>query len=160
MRRQRAPYRSGLNPEKEVLLPLDELERLLLHAKAAHPREACGLLVGTEEGDGDVLRFVETSSRRNTATTFRITDADARHVALSSAGPGERVRGCAHTHNLGRAYPSKADHLVPKRPGDLWLIVAIRRPEIGIFEWDGEAFHRRPLRVLRPAGAGANRRSG
>jgi proteasome lid subunit RPN8/RPN11 len=91
-------------------------------AQAAHPREACGLLLG--EG----RRITEACETRNVhtepATHFEI-DPQAlidAHRAARSGGP--QVLGYFHSHPNGAAVPSATDRACAAGDGRIWAIVA------------------------------------
>ncbi|WP_374211793.1 M67 family metallopeptidase [Erythrobacter fulvus] len=91
-------------------------------ARAAHPREACGILLG--EGG----RIAEACQTRNAhpepATHFEI-DPQAlidAHRAARSGGP--QVLGYFHSHPNGLATPSATDRKCAAGDGRIWAIVA------------------------------------
>ncbi len=95
---------------------------MLSAASAAHPLEACGLLLGT----GD--RVMEARHATNLAPDperhFEIDPAAliAAHRAARDGGP--TVVGYFHSHPNGLARPSATDRQSAARDGRVWIIVA------------------------------------
>jgi proteasome lid subunit RPN8/RPN11 len=130
------------------LLPVDQLEMFLAHVQAALPREAAGLLLGSEWKRSTVLSFVATSSEENTPLSFRIRDAEIDRISQSLRGSGKSIRGCAHSHTLGRASPSRRDRAAEKGPCTLWMIYSVPRRDLNLFSWDGGEFCKERFRII------------
>ena len=95
---------------------------MLAAASAAHPREACGILLGA----GD---------RIHTATTARnVHPEPLRHFEIdppaliaahrAARGNGPQVLGYWHSHPNGLARPSDTDRAMASGDGRIWAIVA------------------------------------
>lgn len=91
-------------------------------ARAAHPREACGLLLGEGRGirTATVARNVHPESLRH----FEIDPAAliAAHRAARAGGP--ELIGYWHSHPNGLAMPSATDRAHASGDGRIWAIVA------------------------------------
>jgi proteasome lid subunit RPN8/RPN11 len=77
---------------------------------AAHPREACGLLVGTSKGE--TLDALEAAACRNIAEDprrFELHPEDFLRTELKAASRNLRVLGAWHSHPDAPATPSDAD---------------------------------------------------
>ena len=91
-------------------------------ARAAHPRECCGILLG--EGD----RIAEARPCANVhpdpARHFEIDPAAlvAAHKAARRGGP--QVLGYYHSHPQGPARPSATDRAMAAGDGRVWAIAA------------------------------------
>lgn len=114
------------------------LQALRDAARAAHPRECCGLLLG-EIGGGDA-RITQVVPTANVASDplhrFEIDPAAliAAHRQARAGGPA--VLGYYHSHPSGVAVPSATDKAGAARDGQIWAIVA--GEDIGWWH-DGEA---------------------
>lgn len=99
-----------------------DLALLIGHAAGEHPREACGLLLGTP---GAIARVERT---RNVAAdplrTFEIDPAALLRVHREARGAGLAVIGWYHSHPGGSAEPSRTDAARAVEDGMLWLVVA------------------------------------
>ncbi|AVY67154.1 C40 family peptidase [Xanthomonas translucens] len=103
------------------------LQAIQAHAMAEYPRECCGLIVATADGE----RYFAC---RNTATTpsehFRLTGKD--HAAAADQG---EVLALVHSHPNAPAAPSDADRLQCEMSEITWHIVSVGQvdgaPECG-----------------------------
>jgi proteasome lid subunit RPN8/RPN11 len=118
----------------ELAVTSQALSQMRAAAAAAHPREACGLLLG--EG----ARVTEARETANVHpaphTHFEIDPQaliDAHRAARSGSGPP--VAGYFHSHPVGAAAPSATDRAAASGDGRIWAILA--GPDITFWR-DGE----------------------
>src|SRR5262245_10964697 len=109
------------------------LDRMIDHARATLPNEACGLLVGR---NGQASRFVPTENTLRSETEYEIVPdfLDATFGFLSDAG--EELVGIFHSHPQGPARPSNRDLERAYYPEVVHVIVSLADPEspqIGCF---------------------------
>jgi proteasome lid subunit RPN8/RPN11 len=121
------------------LLILDDAlqARIAEAARAAHPRECCGLLEGVR--DGAAVRVTALHPSPNLASDpdrFEIDPALQFRVARA----GRTVVGCYHSHPAGHAGPSARDAEGASEVGFVWLIAGA--DGLGAFAWDGARFRR------------------
>ena len=95
-------------------------------ARAAHPHEACGLLLGIMLcGGGRITAAAATHNvHPNPETHFEI-DPQAlidAHRAARSGGP--QVLGYFHSHPVGLPEPSATDRACAAGDGRIWAIIA------------------------------------
>lgn len=117
---------------------------LLAEAAAAHPREACGLLLGAE---GVITAAVPLRNvHPDPARHFELDPHAliAAHRAARAGGP--QVLGCYHSHPTGLAEPSATDRTCASGDGRIWAIVAGNT--IGWWRDTPEGFEPLPLRVV------------
>lgn len=111
------------------------------HAAAAHPHEACGILLG--EG-GRITAALETRNvHPNPQTHFEI-DPQAlidAHRAARAGGPD--VIGYYHSHPAGEAAPSATDRACASGDGKVWAIVA--GDAVAFWRDGGQGFTALPL---------------
>jgi proteasome lid subunit RPN8/RPN11 len=91
-------------------------------ARRAHPREACGLLLGAQ---GTVT--IAQPAANIAAEPLRHFDIDpaaliVAHRAARAGGPA--VLGYFHSHPTGLAVPSATDAAMAAHDGRIWAIVA------------------------------------
>lgn len=94
-------------------------------AKAAFPRECCGLIEGLA-GDGN-FRATRLHPARNLAGApdrFEIDPADHIAAAKSARPRGAGIIGCYHSHPGGEPKPSDRDLARAGEENFLWLIAA------------------------------------
>lgn len=104
------------------------LDALLAEAAAAAPREACGLLFGSEDAIAGCSPAANVHP--SPETHFEIdpqTLVDA-HRAMRQGGP--RVAGYYHSHPGGPPVPSATDRALAARDGMVWAIVGEGRVEL------------------------------
>jgi proteasome lid subunit RPN8/RPN11 len=109
-----------------LVLPQPLRRRIVDEARAALPREACGLVEGVR--DGGEIRATAIHPVPNLAEEPDRFDLDpAQHIALlrDLRGSGREIVGCYHSHPNGRAEPSARDRAGAFEDGFLWLIAAI-----------------------------------
>ena len=103
-------------------LPAPVRALLLAAAQEAHPREACGLLLG--DGGRITSATVAANVHPDPARHFEIDPAAllAAHKAARTGGP--QVLGYWHSHPNGRPDPSEEDRAEAAGDGRIWVIVA------------------------------------
>ncbi len=99
------------------------LATLRAAASVAHPREACGLLLG--EGVRITAARAAANVHPAPATHFEIDPAAliAAHRGARE-GTGPQVLGYFHSHPRGPAEPSATDRELRARDGRIWAIIA------------------------------------
>jgi proteasome lid subunit RPN8/RPN11 len=102
-------------------------------ARAAYPRECCGLIEGIGEGEG--FRALALHPVRNLARDGDRFEIDpAEHIRLRRAlRDGARaVIGCYHSHPDGRPELSPRDRESVAGDDFIWLVVAAGRGEFAL----------------------------
>jgi len=117
---------------------------LLAEAAAAHPLEACGLLLG--QGGVITAAVPVRNVHPDPARHFELDPQAliAAHRAQRAGGP--QVLGYYHSHPTGLAEPSATDRACASGDGRIWAIVAA-----GAIGWWRDApggFEALPLRVV------------
>ena len=89
---------------------------------AAHPREACGILLGA---GSKINRFVPTANVHLTPHTHFEIDPQALIDAHRDARCGrQEVLGYFHSHPTGDPVPSATDRAMAAGDGSVWAIYA------------------------------------
>lgn len=111
----------GRQPMTATIAPA-ALDAILAAAAAAHPHEACGLLLGhgAHIAEARATANVHPAPARH----FEIDPAAliAAHKAARAGGP--RVLGYFHSHPNGLARPSATDAALAAHDGLVWAIAA------------------------------------
>lgn len=97
------------------------LDRLLVEARAAHPREACGMLFGSEKA---IISHLPAANVHPSPTTHFEIDPRAlidAHRAMRQGGP--RLVGYYHSHPGGPPAPSATDRALAAGDRMIWAIV-------------------------------------
>lgn len=104
---------------RPLSVPTGSLERLRHRATEAAPREACGLLLGSE---AEVHEVVTIPNAATTTDSF-VLDPDVAHGVFERADrAGIGVVGVWHSHPAGPARPSARD-IAEGVPGWVHLVV-------------------------------------
>ena len=109
-----------------VTLPKALLQSFEAAAAAAHPKEACGLLVGWWEPDVVHVTEIHYSPNRAEDPTqgFEIDVGLQAHLQRSLRGTDSMLVGVWHSHPSGDAKPSEVDSLAAHDPDFVWIITA------------------------------------
>lgn len=95
---------------------------LLEEAQRAHPRECCGLLLGTGETVSAVQPCANVHAEPERHFEIDPQALIAAHRQERDGGP--QVLGYYHSHPNGRATPSDEDRAQASGDGRIWAIVA------------------------------------
>jgi proteasome lid subunit RPN8/RPN11 len=109
-----------------LLLPRALRDRIAAEARAAFPRECCGLIEGRREGDATQASAVHPV--RNLAAEpdrFELDPAEQFRLMRALRGTGRELVGCYHSHPNGRAVLSPRDRAGAGEDDFLWLIVGV-----------------------------------
>lgn len=101
----------------------EALSQMRAHAAAAHPCEACGILLG--EGQRITQARPAANIHPSPQTHFEIDPQaliDAHRAARDGGGP--QVIGYYHSHPHGPAEPSATDRACASGDGKVWAILA------------------------------------
>jgi desampylase len=107
----------------EIALTRRVLATLIAAARAAHPQEACGILLG--EGGRITAAVAAANIHPDPATRFEIDPAALIAAHRAAREPGApQVLGYFHSHPEGAPVPSAKDQAMAARDGKMWAIVA------------------------------------
>lgn len=111
--------------DESLRVPHGVLGAVIAHARADHPDEACGVLIGPAEAPGpaEALPFLN-AARSPTFYEFDSADVLALHRRLASGA--ERLFAIYHSHTATPAYPSATDIAYAGYPEAHYLIVSTR----------------------------------
>ncbi|GGD99144.1 hypothetical protein GCM10011515_18740 [Tsuneonella deserti] len=109
---------------------------LIAEAAAAHPHEACGLLLGT---NGAVCSIRPCANVHPTPDThFEIDPRALIDAHRAERGGGPRVLGYYHSHPAGPPEPSATDRAQATADGRVWAIVG--EGKVGWWQDTAEGF--------------------
>jgi proteasome lid subunit RPN8/RPN11 len=107
----------------KVLLPETLRAQILAEARAAFPRECCGLVLGRRDGDtAAVTALYPARNLAAAADRFEIAPEDHFTALRAARDTGQAVIGCYHSHPNGAAQPSAHDFTGGGEDNFLWLI--------------------------------------
>lgn len=110
-------------------------------ARAAFPRECCGLIEGMVEEN--VVRATALHATRNLAKAdnrFEIDPAEQFRLMRRLRGSDTAIVGVYHSHPNATAAPSSHDHVGGGERGFVWLILALEggHTDLGAFVCEGQ----------------------
>ena len=115
------------------------LDQVILAAKSAYPKEACGLLVGQAMAE----RFIPITNISVSAQEYEMDPAELIRALRDLRDTGESLIAIFHSHPDGPAEPSQTDIRRAYYPEAAHLIVSLaelERPQAAAFRIiDGEA---------------------
>ncbi|TAD83948.1 MAG: M67 family peptidase [Sphingomonadales bacterium] len=121
----------------QVEVTSNALAAMRAHAAAAHPHEACGILLGT---DGRITEARKTANVHPApATHFEIDPQALIDAHRAARAGGLDVIGYYHSHPSGPPAPSATDRACASGDGKVWAIVSPNDPDaVARFWQDGE----------------------
>jgi proteasome lid subunit RPN8/RPN11 len=110
----------------KLSLPRPLRERIAEAARAAFPRECCGLIEGWRQ-DGFVQAMALHPARNiaDRCDRFEIHPEDHFAALRKARARGRAVVGCYHSHPNGSPFPSATDRDGAGEEDFLWLIAAL-----------------------------------
>jgi proteasome lid subunit RPN8/RPN11 len=83
-------------------------EKIVSHARADHPDEACGVIAGPE-GSDTPTRFIPMINAERSPTFYRFDSAEQLKVWREMDDRDEEPVVIYHSHTATQAYPSRTD---------------------------------------------------
>ncbi len=114
-------------------------EEIVAHARAEAPREACGLLAGT---DDEARRVIRCANVHETPTTRYLIDPREQLRAFREMDQrSEELVAIYHSHPVSQPYPSPTDRAEARYPEAVYVLVSLRsgQPEIHGYRITGDA---------------------
>lgn len=106
----------------ELKVTRDALTTMRAAAAAAHPQEACGLMLG--EGARIIAARETANVHPAPATHFDIDPQALINAHRAARAGGAQVLGYFHSHPTGAAEPSATDRAMAAHDGRIWAIIA------------------------------------
>jgi proteasome lid subunit RPN8/RPN11 len=118
----------------KILLRRKDLKKMLDHTKKISPKEACGIILGTFEGDfATVERIKNTRNVLNSSVRFQIRPEDFINALNEAERMGWEVIGFYHSHPA-KACPSAVDERFMRLwPDKIWVIVSLIDHSLGAY---------------------------
>ena len=119
---------SGDHPgPASVTIPVGIVQRIIDHARAEDPNEACGLIVGSAAAaaGGHALRFEPTRNKAASPYRYEIDPDDLYRISVAADDADEVIWGIVHSHTHTPAVPSPTDLGLALYPDALYLLVSL-----------------------------------
>lgn len=132
--------------QTDVIVAPSVIQTLHAAAAAAHPREACGILLGEANR---ISAFVEAANVHPTPETHFEIDPQALIDAYrAERAGGPQIAGYFHSHPSGDPAPSATDRALAGHDGRVWAILG--GAQLTLWRDDPEGFQ--PLSLAITAG--------
>jgi [CysO sulfur-carrier protein]-S-L-cysteine hydrolase len=103
-------------------------EKIIAHARADHPDEACGVIAGPA-GSGEPRRLIPMLNAERSPTFYRFDSAEQLRVWREIEQRGEELVVIYHSHTATEAYPSRTDVDNAGEPEAHYVLVSTRDPD-------------------------------
>jgi [CysO sulfur-carrier protein]-S-L-cysteine hydrolase len=100
-------------------------DKIVAHARADHPDEACGVVAGPAGSDRPE-RFVPMVNAERSPTFFRFDPQEQFQVWREMDERDEEPIVIYHSHTATEAYPSRTDIMYASEPGAHYVVVSTR----------------------------------
>jgi len=105
------------------------LDKVIAHARADHPDEACGIIAGPE-GSGRAERFIAMTNAERSPTFYRFDSMEQLKVWREMDDRDEEPVVIYHSHTATEAYPSRTDISYAMEPAAHYLLVSTADPDL------------------------------
>ena len=102
--------------------------KIVAHARADHPDEACGIIAGLA-GSERPERFIPMLNAERSPTFYRFDSTEQFQVWREMDERGEEPIVIYHSHTATEAYPSRTDISYASEPDAHYVLVSTRDPE-------------------------------
>jgi proteasome lid subunit RPN8/RPN11 len=104
-------------------IPWQHVEEMIAHARADHPDEACGVIVGPEGSDRPE-RLIRMINADRSPTFFRFDPSEQLQLVKELDERDEEIVVVYHSHTATEAYPSRTDISYAAEPQAHYLLVS------------------------------------
>ena len=103
-------------------------DKIVAHARADHPDEACGVIAGPA-GSDQAERFIPMMNAERSPTFYRFDSMEQLQVWREMDDRDEEPVVIYHSHTATEAYPSRTDISYASEPDAHYVLVSTRDPE-------------------------------
>jgi len=111
-----------------LTIPRELHDKIVAHARADHPDEACGLIAGPVGSDRP-QRFIPMTNAARSPTFYEFDSTEQFQVWKEMDDHDEEPVVLYHSHTATEAYPSRTDISYASEPGAHYVLVSTRDPE-------------------------------
>ena len=111
-----------------LTIPRALYDKIVAHARADHPDEACGVLAGPAGSDRPE-RFIAMMNAERSPTFYRFDSAEQFRVWREMDDRDEEPVVIYHSHTATEAYPSRTDISYASEPQAHYVLVSTRDEE-------------------------------
>jgi proteasome lid subunit RPN8/RPN11 len=106
----------------------DLRDKIIAHARADHPDEACGVIAGVI-GSDKPERFIAMENAERSPTFYRFDSQEQLRVWREMDDRDEEAVIIYHSHTATEAYPSRTDISYASEPQAHYVLVSTRDAE-------------------------------
>jgi [CysO sulfur-carrier protein]-S-L-cysteine hydrolase len=106
-------------------IPEDVYDKIVAHARADHPDEACGVVAGPAGSDRPE-RFIPMTNAARSPTFYEFDSSEQFQVWKQMDERDEEPVVLYHSHTATEAYPSRTDVSYASEPGAHYVLVSTR----------------------------------
>jgi [CysO sulfur-carrier protein]-S-L-cysteine hydrolase len=99
------------------------VDAMIAHARADHPDEACGVIIGAT-GSDQPTRLVQMINADRSPTFFRFDPGEQFRLYQEMDGNDEEIVVVYHSHTATEAYPSRTDISLAAEPQAHYVLVS------------------------------------
>jgi [CysO sulfur-carrier protein]-S-L-cysteine hydrolase len=103
-------------------------DKIIAHARADHPDEACGVIAGLAGSDRPE-RFIQMLNAERSPTFYRFDSMEQLRVWREMDDRDEEPVVIYHSHTATEAFPSRTDISYASEPGAHYVLVSTRVPD-------------------------------
>jgi proteasome lid subunit RPN8/RPN11 len=103
-------------------------DKIVAHARADHPDEACGVLAGPASSDRPE-RFIAMENAERSPTFYRFDSGEQFRVWQQMDEADEEPVVIYHSHTATGAYPSRTDISYASEPNAHYVLVSTREED-------------------------------
>jgi len=103
-------------------------DKIVAHARADHPDEACGVIAGPAGSDRPA-RFIPMLNAERSPTFYRFDSMEQFRVWREMDERDEEPVVIYHSHTATQACPSRTDISYASEPGAHYVLVSTRDPD-------------------------------
>jgi len=111
-----------------LAIPKDLHDKIVAHARADHPDEACGVLAGPAGSDRPE-RFIPMTNAARSPTFYEFDSTEQFAVWKEMDERDEEPVVIYHSHTATEAYPSRTDISYANEPGAHYVLVSTREED-------------------------------
>ena len=111
-----------------LTIPRELYDKIVAHARADHPDEACGVLAGPAGSDRPE-RFIAMMNAERSPTFYRFDSTEQFLLWRDMDERDEEPVVIYHSHTATEAYTSRTDISLAAEPGAHYVLVSTRDPD-------------------------------
>jgi [CysO sulfur-carrier protein]-S-L-cysteine hydrolase len=111
-----------------LTITADLYDKIVAHARADHPDEACGVIAGPAGSDRPE-RFIPMLNAERSPTFYRFDSTEQFGVWREMDERDEEPVVIYHSHTATQAYPSRTDIAYASEPDAHYVLVSTREPD-------------------------------